>query len=415
MKLRTVIVTVAVLAVLSAIVAFVRRPAPPPLTDIRLNQPLVDRAAIEKATKLRLTDAGKTVELVRQADGTWRVPSYYDLPADFSKLSGFVSNLTDAKLQRLVTANPERLARLEFKDTKIELLDNAGKDLGTIVLGKAAESGGRYVRFGAEQKAYLANFQAWLDADAKNWADATLLNVKPEDVTKIELSFPQGEPVTLSRAKKDAAWTATPSSPNQTLNTEKISSLLSSLGNLRFTETTEPTDANAIAAKAHPQTARLTTFDGKTYQIALGRKPEEKKLKVPGSNKDDKSGPGALGKLGDLNTKDAAPKTGDTPATDNKPMTPEFDTVPAGPVFVSISSSDATAPVNSLMQKRAFQVAEYAFTSLPHSAAELFTAPPTVTPAAAGTPPPTDSSAKAPASSTPAASTTPAGPPPPQP
>ncbi|WP_339940065.1 DUF1800 family protein, partial [Undibacterium luofuense] len=44
--------------------------------------------------------------LTRQADGTWRVPSYFDFPADFAKLSGFVGSLTDTKLQRLVTSNP---------------------------------------------------------------------------------------------------------------------------------------------------------------------------------------------------------------------------------------------------------------------------------------------------------------------
>ncbi|MEO7600536.1 MAG: hypothetical protein ABIV50_16505, partial [Opitutus sp.] len=63
MKLRTVIVTVVVLAVLSAIVAFVRRPASVPAADPRINHPLVERAVVEKAVKLRLSDAGKTVEL----------------------------------------------------------------------------------------------------------------------------------------------------------------------------------------------------------------------------------------------------------------------------------------------------------------------------------------------------------------
>src|SRR4051812_3761882 len=192
MKLRTVVVTVALLAILSAIVAFVRRPAPAPVADARLNQPLVDRALVEKAAKLKISDAGKTVELVRQADGTWRVPSYYDLPVEFSKLSGFVGNLTDAKLERLVTSTPERIARLDFKDTKIELLDAAGKELTSVTLGKNADAGGRYVRYGTEQKAFLASFQGFLDADPKNWADATLLNLKPEEVAKIELTFPEG-------------------------------------------------------------------------------------------------------------------------------------------------------------------------------------------------------------------------------
>jgi hypothetical protein len=86
MRLKTLIVAIVVLAAVSVVTFFVRRPVPQPVADARINQPLVDRALIEKTQKLRISDAGKTVELVRAADGTWRVPSYYDMSADFSKL-----------------------------------------------------------------------------------------------------------------------------------------------------------------------------------------------------------------------------------------------------------------------------------------------------------------------------------------
>src|SRR6185369_11841846 len=117
MKLRTLIVTIVVLAALSAVVFFVQRPAPPPSADPRIGQSLLAPGVIEKAAKLRISDQGKSVTVAKQADGTWRVPSYYDLPADFTKISGLIGNLTDAKLERLVTSNAERIARLEFKDT----------------------------------------------------------------------------------------------------------------------------------------------------------------------------------------------------------------------------------------------------------------------------------------------------------
>src|SRR3954471_15029977 len=157
MKLKTLIVTVLVLAVLSIGVYIANRPGPKVTGDPKVDQPLVDRATVEKSSKLKISDAGKTVELTRQGDGTWHVTSYYDLPADFTKLSGFIANLTDAKLERLVTSNPEKINRLEFKDTKIELMDANDKELWSVTLGKSPELGsGRYVRFGSEQKAYLA-------------------------------------------------------------------------------------------------------------------------------------------------------------------------------------------------------------------------------------------------------------------
>ena len=389
MKLKTLIVSILVLAALAGGAYLARRPAPPPSGDARINQSMVDRATIEKAAKLRLSESGKTVELTRQPDGSWRVPSYYDMPADFSKLSGFVGNLTEAKLQRLVTSSADRIARLEFKDTKIELLDPAGKTAFTVTLGKNPETGGgRFVRFGDEQKAYLASLSAWLDTEAKNWANAELTNLKPDDVAKIEIPFAEGGPITVSRAKKDDPWTADKTPAGQKVKADKISSLLSSVGTVRFSDTNALDDANVAAAKASLRTFKVTTFDNKTVTVAMGRKPEEKKLKPPAPTTDGKSGPAALGSLTDLakkeEKKDEA-KPGEE-KKDDKPLAPEFETIPAGPVFAFISHSESTAPVNALMQKRAFQIAEYTFTGLPQKSDELFeAAPPPPPPAPAPT------------------------------
>ena len=386
MKLKTLIVTIVVLAALSIGVYIAQRPAAPTARDPRENQPLVDRAAIDKATKLRIADAGKTVELVRQPDGTWRVPSYYDMPADFSKLSTFVGNLTDAKLQRVVTTNPDRIARLEFKDTKIELLDASDKPLFSVTLGKNSERGsGRYVRFGNEQKAFEANLSAWLDTEPKNWANAELINLKADDIAKVEIPFAEGGPIVVSRAKKEDAWTADKTPASQRVKADKVATVLSSVGNIRFSDTTPLDDPNFAAAKANLRTFKLTTFDNKTITVALGRKPEEKKLKPPAATTDGKSGPAALGSVADLAKKDEK-KAGDTKTgeekKDDKPLAPEFETIPAGPVFAIVTHSDASAPVNALMQKRAFQIADYAFTSVPAKADELFEPAPAPAPAA---------------------------------
>lgn len=365
MKLKTLVVTIAVLAALSVGVFFLTRTEAPPSTDARIGQSLVARDALEKAAKLRIADAGKTVELVRQQDGAWRVPSYYDMPADFSKLSGFAGNLSDAKVQRFVTANAERISRLEFKDTKIELLDTADKPIVSITLGKNNETGGRFFRYGEEQKAYLTSLSAYLDTEPKNWANAELLSIKADDIAKLELPLAEGGPVVVSRAKKDEPWKADKTPTGQQVKADKIAAVLSSLGSIRFTESTALDDANFAAAKANQRSYKITTFDNKTYSVALGRKPEEKKLKPVEAKP-----AAALTDLSDLTKKDGAEKK------DDKPLAPEFETIPAGPVFAVITSSDSAAPINGLMQKRAFQISDYTFTSLPQKAEELFEAAP---------------------------------------
>ena len=383
MKLKSIVRIIAILAALSAVAFFATRPTPAPVADTRIGQPLADRAIVEKATKLRLNDQGKTVTLVRQADATWKVSSYHDFPADFSKLATFIGSLTDAKLERLVTSSPARIALLEFKDTKIELLDATDKELWAVTLGKNPDTGsGRYVRYGAEAKAFLASLSAYLDTDSKNWANTELLALKVDDVAKIEIPFVAAnasEPtsLTVSRSTKDAPWTAEKTPDGQKLKADKISAVLSSLSSIRFSETNDLTDANAVAAKATERLFKIETFDKKVLKIALGRKPEEKKLKPITPPAEGQSALSSLGTAADMLKKDADGK----PADPAKPIAPEFETIPAGPVFVSIASSDASASVNALMQKRAFQISDYTFTSLPQKSDELFEPAPVAAPA----------------------------------
>ena len=383
MKLKSIVRTIAILAALSAVAFFATRPTPAPVADTRIGQPLADRAIVEKATTLRLNDQGKTVTLVRQADATWKVASYHDFPADFSKLATFIGSLTDAKLERLVTSSPARIALLEFKDTKIELLDSTDKELWSVTLGKNPDTGsGRYVRYGAEAKAFLASLSAYLDTESKNWANTELLALKVDDVAKIEIPFVAAnasEPtsLTLSRATKDAPWTAEKTPDGQKLKADKIAAVLSSLSSIRFSETNDLTDANAVAAKANERLFKIETFDKKVLKIALGRKPEEKKLKPITPPAEGQSALAALGTAADMLKKDADGK----PAEPAKPIAPEFETIPAGPVFVNIASSDASASVNALMQKRAFQISDYTFTSLPQKSDELFEPAPVAAPA----------------------------------
>ena len=367
MKLKSLIVSIAVLAVLAVFAFVARRPDAPAAGDARLNQPMIATALVEKASRLQVADQGRTVTLDRQPDGGWLVTSYHDLPADFQKLAGFVASLGEAQLQRLVTTNPDRIARLDFNGAKIELMDSAENELLSLALGKNPETGGgRFVRFGGESKAYLANFAANLDADSKNWANAEILRVNTDDVAKVEIPFAEGGTVTVSRAKKEDPWTAGETPDGQRLKADRVTSLLQSIGTLRFSDTAAPDDPNVAAARANLRSVKLTTFDQRTITVAMGRKPEEKKLKPPAAA-DGTGGPGALGSLSDLTKKNSSEVAGAP-----NPLAPEFETVPAGPAFVFVTNSDASAPINGWMQKRAFQIADFTYTGLPKKSDELF-------------------------------------------
>ncbi len=302
---------------------------------------------------MRLRDQGRTLVLTRAPDGSWLDTSYFGLPADFSKLAGFAGDLvtrrgSSGSSPRIPTAS----ARLEFKDTRIEFLDAAGRALWSATLGRSADSGGRFIRFDGEDRAYLANLNVSLDTEPRDWANAQLLDLKPDEVASVDVGFDQGTPVTVRRTAKAGPWTARPAPGGRKVGADTVSSLLASLGALRFSDTSDLADPQVAAAKRHLRTVTITSFPGRTTVISMGRKPEEKKL-------------------ADRQECESRLVVRDRRAQADG--TQEYDTTPAvGPVYVFITSSDDKAPINGLMQKRAFQVDEYTFTSLPQKPADLF-------------------------------------------
>ncbi|HEY9249601.1 MAG TPA: DUF4340 domain-containing protein, partial [Rariglobus sp.] len=285
MKLKTLLIVVALLAALSGAAWFLNRPASASsAADPRLGKPVLDTAAAEKASRLKITEKGKTVLLVRDAGSGWQVASYHDLPADFAKLAALVKSLNSAAVERLVTTSPDRIKRLEFSDTTITVLDAAEKPLLALTLGKSADTGGRYLRFGDENKAYLARLDTWLDVEPKNWADASLARFTPADIAKVSITFADAPAVTVSRPDAKTAFTAEATPEGQRLKTDTISSLLSTLSGLRFAETSAIDDPQAVGARAAARTVTLTTFDGKTLAFALGRQPERNVIKADALN-----------------------------------------------------------------------------------------------------------------------------------
>ena len=360
MKLRNLVITVALLAALSVVAYVKNRPESAASADPRVGKALLDPETAAKAAGLVVADQGKTVELKLGADGSWRVASYYDMPADFEKIARFVQDLNESKVERFVTSNPERLGLLEFKDSRIELKDAQGKDIWEVTLGKTPESGnGRFIRFGEEPKAFFSGMHVWLDTDPKSWANTELVSLKPDEVARIDIGFGAGASLEVSRGKKDAPWEAAKPPAGQKLLPEKVSSVLTALTSLRFSDSSGVNDPQAAEAAKFLRTFKLTTFDGKTLTVALGRTPEVKKLKAPVADAKEALAPPAKGS-------DGKPEV--------KPIAPEFDTTPAGPVFASVSSSDPKAAINDLMKRRTFKVDDYTFTGLPQSADELFEA-----------------------------------------
>ncbi len=352
MNLKPLLIVVFVLALLSGVTWFATRPTPPPAAaGDRSGEALVPAAQIAAAARVTIADDGKTVELVRGDDQVWRVAGYYDLPADFPKLTRLVSQLTEAKIDRFVTADPERTKRLGFGGTKIvfHAADAAAAPLLSIELGRTAAGGGRFIRRAGEDRSYLAKLSLWLDAEPKNWADSALVSLKPADVARAEFTFPDAPPLALARKDKDAPFAPDPAREGWKVKASALDSQLGTLTALRFKDTAAPDNPDAADARKHARAVTLTTFDNRTLVLTMGRRPA-----VPAKPAEKTGGEAADG------------QTAPSPASDAK----DGET-PAGPVYIQITDTKSDSPVAALMQKRAVEIYDYAFTGLPATPDDL--------------------------------------------
>ena len=380
MNVKPLALVVALLALAAGIVFWRNhRPVADSSADPRVGQPLVAVETLGQLRGLQLVAGGQSVTLAADKDGQrWTVPDYHDLPADFGKLVTLVESLRGAKVGRFVTAQPERLERLGFAGDRIELRAADAQPLLTLHLGKNADSGGRFVRFGDEKKAYLVDLAAWLDGVAKNWAQSQLLDLKSDAVAALDFRFADGSTFAATRTADGAAWSADGLPEGKELKGSTLDSLVTQLGALRFSETTETGAPDAVAAREHAQTVVVTLKDGTAYTVALGRRPAPPVKPETGDRKAETAvGP---------ETSNSKPETisATTPPVtigpDGKPQVvelpkeaqqPEPVAAPAapppqpGPVYAFIAANRETEPINALMQKRAFQVGEWILNSLP--------------------------------------------------
>ena len=399
MNVKPLALVVALLALAAGIVFWrSHRPVSDPSADTRVGQPLVAAETLDKIRGLQLVAGGQSVTLAADQDGQrWTVPDYHDLPADFGKLVTLVESLRAAKVGRFVTAQPERLERLGFAGDRIELRAADAQPLLTLHLGKNADSGGRFVRFGDEKKAYLVDLDAWLDGVAKNWAQTQLLDLKADAVAALEFRFADGSTFAAKRTADGNAWSADGLPEGKELKVSTLDSLVTQFGALRFTETTETGAPDAVAAREHAQTVVVTLKDGTTYTVALGRRPAtpeagdpkaESHAVVSVTTPPVTIGPDGQPQVVEL-PKDARTEPVAQPETQNAKPESAVASPPPGPVYAFISANRETDPINALMHKRAFQIGEWILGSLPANREALLQDKPTPPPAPAaadGTP-----------------------------
>lgn len=278
MKLKPLIITVALLAAL----AYFLLPggdtsSTRSTSDALAGQALIPTEDLAKLGSLEFFDGGSSpAVLLRKSTGHWRVPAQHDLPANFATLARLVQELSETKILRTVTRNPERLAELDLGEKRIVLKDAQNTTLLDLSLGTSHSSGGLYAQLAGSDAAILLDRNLWFQTTPDSWVDKQLFaGWKNEDIAGLELPFQAPmRSLSLTRPDPSSPFTANSLGEHESINNSATQNLLRTLLNARWTTVTSDLDSEEVAeAAAQAQPLVLKHFDGSRLSLRIGRQP----------------------------------------------------------------------------------------------------------------------------------------------
>ncbi len=156
-----------------------------------------------------------TLELKRR-DADWVVePSGY--PVKSSKLQKVLVGLVRMTRLEPRTASAAKYSVISVEDPgaagsnarQVTLKDDAGKVIGDVILGKAAQgytSGSeeaQYVRLADDKQSWLVRGAVAAGGELKDWVDTTVTRINTGTVKQVEFQLDDGDTLTLTKTGKD--------------------------------------------------------------------------------------------------------------------------------------------------------------------------------------------------------------------
>ncbi|MBT5816300.1 MAG: DUF4340 domain-containing protein [Opitutales bacterium] len=342
MNLKNLYISAGVLAILAIITSYLNSSNNAPLLDERVGSTVVDKALLRNAAKAIVNDDDQTLTLIADsANNRWTLEEKHNLPVSYSRISQLAQSITEAKLQRLVSENPDRIAELGFDTgTAIRFLDSDGNDIVSLELGKETDNQRQFLRYQGEEKAFLANTTFNINSSPDSWLEKALVSFEAGDVVGIETELQYGDSLSVTREDENADWQSEELPDGKILNQSSVTQIATRLAGLNFSATADKDGDNVTAARDNSHRFKLTLKDGRSYTYTIGRQPEVSIEKQ--AEKTDENGE-------------------TTTETESEIVTPE------GPVYFFIAAADNSDPVNGYMEKSAFEASSYQYTSLPTS------------------------------------------------
>jgi hypothetical protein len=236
----------------------------------KIGQPLVLLETLPQVKEFAVIKGDRRLSLAKNETGMWSVDDgALKLPADGKKVANALDQVGKLKIQRLVSKTPDSEQGIET-GTKLVL----GSDEATaVVLGDRRTGGGQYIQLAGGQEVFLTNEAADISVDLEQWELKTLLDVKREEIKSAEFSSAKkGQALTLlSREKAEDKLAVQALGKAEKTRESALGAIEKALEALSFSRRVDPSNEEAKTALANGQRTRFTLFDGRTYEITVGK------------------------------------------------------------------------------------------------------------------------------------------------
>jgi hypothetical protein len=153
----------------------------------------------EGVQRIVIKSGGDSVTL-EMKEGRPVVVDKHHYPVSGRQINDLFFKITEIRCGMLITDNPANHAELQVaeaakgQDDAVEVAFYAqdGSLLVGVFKGKDTDSGGSYVRLAGDNRVYATEKSLWLNTNALDYVDKSLVEADKEQIVKVEARNPQG-------------------------------------------------------------------------------------------------------------------------------------------------------------------------------------------------------------------------------
>jgi len=223
--------------------------------------------------RVSITHKGATVVLERAGQDRWQLTRPVSYPADSGAVEGLVEKLKELEFGDLVTELKAKHAEHEVDEAKgIRVVVSDGKkDLADFYVGKVVDSF-TMLRLNGKDQVFQAvgSLRYAFEREIKDWRNRTILELKPEELRKLQVTTPEGA-IVLARPDEKTPWKAERSAAKiDQLDSATVSNLLSTFSSLSAVDFADGMDAAKAGLDKPAATIVATDKAGKQTTLLIG-------------------------------------------------------------------------------------------------------------------------------------------------